>query len=186
MRPPEETPMPTRDADLATATRSPRPVHTLVDSPIGPLRLVARGEEITGLYMERQRHLPADEVFGERVDDAFDTARAQLDEYFAGDRTEFDLPLRLEGSDFQRRVWAALAEIPYGRTVSYGELAARLGSPGASRAVGLANGRNPIAVIVPCHRVVAADGSLGGYGGGLERKRYLLDLERGHLDERLF
>ena len=105
-----------------------------------------------------------------RDDDAFGDVVVQLDEYFAGTRTAFDLPMTLEGTDFQRRVWAELCAIPYGETISYGELARRVGNPKASRAVGLANGRNPVAVIVPCHRVIAADGSLGGYGGGLDRK----------------
>ncbi len=102
----------------------------------------------------------------------------QLDEYFAGERTEFDVTLRLEGTEFQRRVWAGLLEIPYGETISYGELATRIGQPTASRAVGLANGRNPVGIIVPCHRVIGSTGALTGYGGGLDRKRALLDLER--------
>ena len=98
-------------------------------------------------------------------------------EYFAGGRTDFDVPLELAGTDFQRRVWSALRDIPYGETISYGELARRVGNPGAVRAVGLANGRNPVAIIVPCHRVIGADGSLTGYGGGLDRKAWLLDHE---------
>ena len=98
-------------------------------------------------------------------------------EYFAGERTSFDVPLVLDGAPFQRRVWRALQDVPYGETISYGELARRIGPPSAARAVGLANGRNPISVIVPCHRVIGADGSLTGYGGGLDRKRLLLDLE---------
>ena len=102
----------------------------------------------------------------------------QLGQYFAGDRLDFDLPLAVAGTPFQQRVWAALREIPYGETESYGELANRIGSPGAPRAVGLANGRNPIGIIVPCHRVIGASGSLTGYGGGIERKRQLLDMER--------
>jgi methylated-DNA-[protein]-cysteine S-methyltransferase len=108
--------------------------------------------------------------------------RQQLEEYFAGTRTEFDLPLAPTGTGFQLRVWQALTEIPYGRTESYGHVAARLGLvPGASRAVGLANGANPISIVVPCHRVIGANGSLTGYGGGLDRKRFLLDLEQGSL-----
>jgi len=105
--------------------------------------------------------------------------KRQLEEYFAGERTIFDIPLAPEGAPFEREVWRALEEIPYGETVSYGEIARRVGQPTAARAVGTANGRNPIAVIVPCHRVIGADGSLTGYGGGLERKRLLLELERG-------
>ncbi len=105
----------------------------------------------------------------------------QLDEYFAGARTAFDLPLRASGTEFQLRVWGALREIPYGETSTYGQLATRIGHDGAARAVGVANGQNPIAVIVPCHRVIGADGTLTGFGGGLERKRLLLDLEAGAL-----
>lgn len=110
----------------------------------------------------------------------------QLGAYFAGELTEFDLELELVGTDFQRRVWAALQTIPYGQTASYGEIAERIGAPGAARAVGLANGHNPISIIVPCHRVVGATGSLTGYGGGIDRKRFLLDLEHTHSHATLF
>ncbi|MBN0044531.1 methylated-DNA--[protein]-cysteine S-methyltransferase [Streptomyces actuosus] len=151
--------------------------HTVTDSPLGPLTLVARDGLLCGLYMTGQRHRPAQETFGERDDTPFGEAKAQLEAYFAGELTEFTLPLRMDGTPFQRRVWDLLRGIPYGRTRTYGDLAAALGNPTASRAVGLANGRNPIGVIVPCHRVVGAGGSLTGYGGGLERKRRLLDLE---------
>ena len=120
--------------------------------------------------------------------DARATAAAaiQLEQYFAGERTEFDLPLAPEGTPFQQRVWAELVRIPFAETRSYGQLAQQLGSPGGSRAVGLANGRNPIGIIVPCHRVVGAAGSLTGYGGGLERKRLLLDLESRVAGHQLF
>ena len=111
-------------------------------------------------------------------DEAFPDAVEQLEAYFAGDRIEFDLELDLVGTEFQRRVWAALLTIPYGETRSYGEIAAQIGAPGAFRAVGLANGHNPIGIIVPCHRVIGANGSLTGYGGGLDRKRALLELEK--------
>ncbi|MFC7220397.1 methylated-DNA--[protein]-cysteine S-methyltransferase [Streptomyces polyrhachis] len=156
--------------------------HTVIDSPVGPLTLVADGGHLTGLYMVGQRHRPGEETFGGPGDpgeEPFASAAGQLRAYFAGERTGFDLPLRLEGTDFQRRVWAGLLEIPYGETVSYGELAERIGSPAASRAVGLANGKNPVGIIVPCHRVVGADGSMTGYGGGIGRKRYLLGFEAG-------
>lgn len=156
-------------------------VHTIVDSPVGPLTLVAVDGVLTGLYMSQQRHRPPQEVFGGRADEPFDEVARQLAAYFAGQRTEFDLPLALAGTPFQQRVWASLREIPYGETITYGQLADRVGRPAAARAVGLANGRNPIGVIVPCHRVVGADGGLTGYGGGLERKQYLLALERRHL-----
>jgi methylated-DNA-[protein]-cysteine S-methyltransferase len=164
---------------MTTVTRAL--THTVLDSPVGPLTLVADGEALAGLYMAGQRHRPPEESFGPRDDgpEVFARAAEQLDAYFAGTLTAFDLPLRLAGTAFQRRVWAGLSRIPYGTVLSYGELAARLGSPGASRAVGLANGRNPVGIIVPCHRVVGASGSLTGYGGGLERKRFLLDHERG-------
>ena len=155
--------------------------YTVIDSPIGKLTLVATDGVLAGLYMERQRHLPATETFGRPDPAPFAETIRQLDEYFAGNRTSFDLPLAMAGTEFQRRVWDGLCDIPYGETMSYGELAATLGKPAASRAVGLANGRNPISVIVPCHRVVGSTGSLTGYGGGLERKLFLLDFERKNL-----
>ncbi|HVV19590.1 MAG TPA: methylated-DNA--[protein]-cysteine S-methyltransferase [Pseudonocardiaceae bacterium] len=155
-------------------------VHTVVDSPVGPLTLVATDGVLSGVYMDRQRHLPPVETFGHRDDEPFAEARTQLAEYFTGERTEFDLPLTLVGTPFQRVVWTALRDIPYGATISYGELADRIGRPTASRAVGLANGKNPISIIVPCHRVVGASGDLTGYGGGIQRKRHLLDFERNH------
>jgi len=130
--------------------------------------------------MEDQAHAAPVPGRARRDDAAFADVCAQLDEYFAGTRTGFEVPMLLEGTEFQQAVWAQLCAIPYGSTISYGELARRVGNPKASRAVGLANGRNPIAVIVPCHRVIAGDGSLGGYGGGLDRKTALLDLERTH------
>jgi len=154
--------------------------HVVVDSPIGPLTLVAADGRLTGLYMDAEGHRPGDEVVGargDRIDEPFATAADQLTAYFAGQLTEFDLPLAPTGTQFQRTVWAALRQIPYGETWSYGQLASKIGNPAAVRAVGLANGRNPIAVVVPCHRVIGADGSLTGYGGGLDRKRFLLDLE---------
>lgn len=151
---------------------------TTVASPIGPLRLTAVDGFITNLSMHEQRHERPLPTNTRRDDEWFAEATAQLDAYFAGDRTTFDLPLRLEGTEFQRRVWNGLLTIPYGETLSYGELAERVGNVKACRAVGLANGRNPIAIIVPCHRVIGADGSLTGYGGGLERKTWLLEHEQ--------
>ena len=156
--------------------------HCVIESPMGSLTLVATDGALAGLYMVDQRHRPPQENFGERVapDEApFDLVRAQLTEYFAGQRTAFDLPLAMAGTDFQRTVWAELQRIPYGETISYGQLADRIGKPSASRAVGLANGRNPIGIIVPCHRVVGSTGDLTGYGGGIERKRALLSFEKG-------
>ncbi|GAA1174556.1 methylated-DNA--[protein]-cysteine S-methyltransferase [Ornithinimicrobium humiphilum] len=165
---------------MTTATRSALE-HLVVDSPVGPLTLVTDGTALVGLYFAEHRHAPGD--VGRAVDrqDApavlVETAQ-QLEEYFAGTRTDFDLPVAATGTDFQHRVWARLREIPYGQTRSYGQLAAELGSPGASRAVGLANGRNPVSIVVPCHRVVGSTGAITGYGGGVERKQQLLDLER--------
>jgi methylated-DNA-[protein]-cysteine S-methyltransferase len=152
---------------------------TTVDSPIGELLLLSDGEALTGLSMQdASRPLPIDPGWEPA---ALDEPRRELEEYFAGERTSFDLPLRPRGSAFQQAVWHALTGIPYGETRSYGEIARAIGKPDAVRAVGAANGANPIAVIVPCHRVIGADGSLTGFGGGLERKRTLLDLERGVL-----
>ncbi|MGW3119418.1 methylated-DNA--[protein]-cysteine S-methyltransferase [Streptomyces sp. NPDC001107] len=158
---------------------SPVKHHTVIDSPYGPLTLVAADGILCGLYMTEQRHRPPEESFGARDETLFAEAEEQLEAYFSGDLKEFTLELHLHGTPFQGTVWAQLREIPYGETRSYGELAAALGNPSASRAVGLANGKNPIGIIVPCHRVVGANGSLTGYGGGLDRKRRLLDFERG-------
>ncbi len=154
--------------------------HVVVDTPIGALTLVAEDETLRGIYVEDQRHRPPDERFGHPDDGnsvVLKEAERQLAEYFAGDRTAFDLPLAAVGTAFQRRVWDALRAIPYGETVSYGELARRIGQPTASRAVGLANGKNPISIVVPCHRVIGSNGTLTGYGGGIERKQFLLALE---------
>jgi methylated-DNA-[protein]-cysteine S-methyltransferase len=160
------------------------PRSAVVASPVGPLTLVAEDAGLVGLYMHDQRHRPDLDLAGaggsEGAAAVLAAAAAQLEAYFAGELTTFDLPLAPHGTAFQQRVWSALRDIPYGETESYGALAQRIGSPGASRAVGLANGRNPIGIVVPCHRVVGADGSLTGYGGGLPRKRFLLDLERRH------
>jgi methylated-DNA-[protein]-cysteine S-methyltransferase len=139
-------------------------------SPIGELLLTTDGDALTGVHME-----PHEVRDGWRRDDALlGPAAEQVRAYFAGELRDFDLRLAPEGTDFQRRVWEALRAIPFGETISYGELARRLGRPTASRAVGAANGRNPIAIVVPCHRVIGADGTLTGYGGGLDRKRWLL------------
>ena len=162
---------------LAPGTRTVR--YTVVDSPIDPLLLVGDGDAITGLFMSPHQGRHGVEDGWVRDDDVFRAAAAQLGEYFAGERHTFDLPLRPEGTAFQLRVWSALCDIPYGTTITYGEQAQRLGDPGRARAVGAANGQNPITIVVPCHRVIGANGSLTGYGGGLDRKRHLLDLESG-------
>jgi methylated-DNA-[protein]-cysteine S-methyltransferase len=148
-----------------------------VESPVGPLTLAGRSGRLRHLRMVDQTYEPRREGW-ESDDTAFGDAVAQLQAYFAGDLHDFELDLDLVGTDFQRRVWAALVTIPYGETRSYGQIALQVGSPGASRAVGLANGHNPVGIIVPCHRVIGANGSLTGYGGGLERKKQLLDMEK--------
>lgn len=154
--------------------------YSRIESPLGTL-LVTRDEVgITSLHLPSGRHTREEPTGAERDDDAFDDIRTQLGEYFTGERTTFELPLHAGGSPFQKRVWAALVDIPCGETSSYGELAGSIGSPGGARAVGLANGKNPISIIVPCHRVIGADGSLTGYGGGLPAKSWLLAHEAQH------
>jgi methylated-DNA-[protein]-cysteine S-methyltransferase len=161
-------------------TRNDR-THVVIGSPYGPLTLVASRDHLVGLYMEGQRHRPDDYFFGNRLagpeTEPFIEAVRQLGEYFRRDRKRFDLPISAAGTQFQQRVWAGLREIPYGETWTYSELAEFIGEPTSARAVGLANGKNPIGIIVPCHRVIGSDGSLTGYGGGLDRKRALLEHE---------
>jgi methylated-DNA-[protein]-cysteine S-methyltransferase len=156
-------------------------IYTTFNSPIGELLLA--GDD-SGLRILSMQSAPRPRRIGPgwiREDESFAEARAQLEQYFGASRQEFDVELSLQGNPFELRVWQELCEIPYGETVSYGEIARTIGVPSAARAVGLANARNPIALIVPCHRVIGADGTLTGYGGGLERKRFLLDLESGVL-----
>ncbi|WP_108666467.1 methylated-DNA--[protein]-cysteine S-methyltransferase [Euzebya rosea] len=158
--------------------------HDVVDSPIGPLTVsVVDGEdggepELTGVFFEQHRHPVDPAVLGARDAGPIRRVRIQLEEYFTGDREAFDVPLAPAGTPFQLTVWRALRDIPYGETIDYGELARRIGRPTASRAVGAANGRNPISIVVPCHRVIGSTGTLTGYGGGVERKQALLDLEQ--------
>lgn len=156
-------------------------VHAYLPSPIGAIHLVAAGDALRGLYMEDHRHeRPPGADW--RLDDrhpVFLEAAKQLAAYFAGELRDFDLPLAPVGTPFQRRVWDALRGIPYGATTTYGELARAIEAPTASRAVGAANGRNPLSIVVPCHRVIGANGDLVGYGGGMPRKVALLALERG-------
>ncbi len=151
--------------------------YRTVDSPIGPLTLAGRGTVLTNLRMVDQTHEPSRAGWSPEPA-AFGDVVEQLAAYFAGELIDFDVELDLRGTEFQRRVWRALLTIPYGETRSYGQIAEQIGAPGSARAVGLANGRNPIAIVVPCHRVIGAGGSLTGYGGGLDRKRTLLDLEK--------
>ncbi|WP_166905710.1 methylated-DNA--[protein]-cysteine S-methyltransferase [Mycobacterium sp. DL440] len=159
--------------------------YRTMDSPVGLLTLAGRDGKLMHLRMVDQTYEPSREGW-QSDETAFVEAVDQLTDYFAGDRTEFDLELDMVGTQFQRRVWEALQAIPYGQTCSYGEIARQIGSPAASRAVGLANGHNPIGIIVPCHRVIGANGSLTGYGGGLDRKRALLDLEKSRTMPALF
>jgi methylated-DNA-[protein]-cysteine S-methyltransferase len=154
-------------------------------SPVGPLTLTSDGASLIAVEFDRRKEFdPKAKTRGTRngsasPDAVLDSARRQLDAYFAGRLKSFDLPLAPCGADFQRRVWKALTRIPYGQTTSYGAIAKEIGAPSAARAVGAANGANPICIIIPCHRVIGADGSLTGFGGGLDRKRFLLALERG-------
>ena len=153
---------------------------TTIDSPVGPLLLTSDGTALTRLLFDATT---VDPTWSTDPCPVLATATAQLTEYFAGTRTTFNVPLAPTGTEFQLRTWLALRNIPYAETISYGQLALQVGNVKASRAVGLANGRNPISIVVPCHRVIGANGSLTGYGGGLDRKRLLLDLERQAQDQ---
>jgi methylated-DNA-[protein]-cysteine S-methyltransferase len=152
--------------------------HTKIESPIGELTLVAADGVLSGLYFPGHWYMPAPDAFGARSERGFERAERELGEYFAGERSEFELPTTASGDEFQGRVWELIDRIPYGETTTYGEMAAELGDPVLARRVGGAVGRNPLSLIVPCHRVVGKDGNLTGYAGGLERKRFLLELER--------
>jgi methylated-DNA-[protein]-cysteine S-methyltransferase len=151
--------------------------HTTIESPSGDLTLVARDGALTGVYFPGHWYPPAPATLGIRSESGFEQPAQQLAEYFAGARDSFELATAISGDRFQQRVWRLIDEIPYGGTTTYGELARELGDPSLARTVGSAVGRNPLSVIVPCHRVVGKDGALTGYAGGLERKRFLLDLE---------
>jgi methylated-DNA-[protein]-cysteine S-methyltransferase len=151
--------------------------HTTVESPVGELTLVAEDGRLVGLYFPNHWYKPDPTSFGHRTGAGFDEAKRQLAEYFAGDRRSFDLPLDPRGDEFQEHVWALIGRIPYGRTTTYGDLARELGGQVLAKDVGAAVGRNPLSILVPCHRVVGKDGKLTGYAGGLTRKRFLLDLE---------
>ena len=150
---------------------------TTMSSPVGRLTLVGQGDDLVGLYFDKDPLAAKMRADSARDDRRLRPAIEQLEEYFAGARTRFELSLVPPGTAFQKEVWAALVRIPFGATATYGEIARAVGRPDASRAVGGANHRNPIAIIIPCHRVIGADGSMTGYGGGLPRKRLLLDLE---------
>jgi methylated-DNA-[protein]-cysteine S-methyltransferase len=158
----------------ATATATATTATMPLDTPIGRLVLECDGDVLIGLWLPHERRHGRRDV--DDVPPVLKEAAAQLEEYFAGERTEFDVTMELDGTPFQQEVWAELSRIPYGETISYGELARRVGRPNGPRAVGQANGRNPIPIIVPCHRVLASNG-IGGYGGGLKIKRALLAVE---------
>lgn len=155
--------------------------HTVIDSPLGELTLVANGDALTGVYFRHHWHPPTTDTMGNYLeataDELFDRTKNQLDEYLAGKRTEFELPVVVTGDPNDRRIWDLLSDIAYGQTATYGELAAKLGDGTTAYDVGQAVGRNPLSIVVPCHRVVGKNGALTGYAGGLKRKRFLLDLE---------
>jgi len=170
---------PSRPGALPRSILDVAVTHTIVESPLGELTLVARDASLSGVYFPGHRHLPHPATFGTRAEDGFDEARRQLGEYFSGARTAFALATAATGNAFQQRVWALVGGIPYGETTTYRELARELGNPALARAVGAANARNPLSIVVGCHRVLGSDGRLTGYGGGLDRKRRLLELEAG-------
>lgn len=153
--------------------------YSCVESPLGELFVHGDDQFVTGLYLPNHKGWPGPDPSWQRSDALFAAVREQLAEYFGGQRQEFDAPLKLAGTPFQRQVWQELVRIPYGTTITYAELARRVGKPAASRAVGHANARNPISILVPCHRVVGAEGRLTGYAGGVDKKRWLLQRERG-------
>jgi methylated-DNA-[protein]-cysteine S-methyltransferase len=161
----------------SATTASTTTEWTTTGSPVGELTLVADHGRLTGVYFPHHWYRPDPATFGRRVETGFGEVKRQLAEYFAGERQRFDLPLDARGGEFQRRVWELIGRIPYGQTATYGDLARELGGQVLAKDVGAAVGRNPLSVIVPCHRVVGQDGRLTGYAGGLARKRFLLDLE---------
>lgn len=152
-------------------------IFTRIPSPVGDLLLAGDGRELSALWIDGQRWAPAIGADWRQSGQAFESARRQLREYFAGERTAFDLPLRLDGTPFQNEVWSALTRIPFGETRTYGAIAASLGRPGAARAVGAANGQNPFCIVIPCHRLIGSDGGLVDYAAGLDVKRDLLEHE---------
>ncbi len=162
------------EADMATV------FTTRLQTPLGPLRLLAEGDALTGLYFPDHRRAPVASDAWVEAPEAFADVTAQLDAYLCGEKRRFDVAVRLRGSAFQLAVWERLRDVPYGMTTSYGQLAAAVGRPSAARAVAAAVARNPVSIVVPCHRVVGAGGALTGYAGGVERKAWLLALEAGH------
>lgn len=171
---------------MKTGKKKVSMIYDRIESPIGPIVLAGDGEALSFVGLPESRHPLSIPTEWKHDSKAFAPARQQFDAYFAGELLEFDLPLAAQGTEFQQRVWKALCTIPYATTISYAELARRVGNPKASRAVGLANGANPLSIIVPCHRVIGANGSLTGYGGGLKAKQHLLDLEQRHAPRERF
>jgi methylated-DNA-[protein]-cysteine S-methyltransferase len=159
-------------------TMTPTTFYSFIESPLGQLCVQGDGQFLTGLYLPNHKHWPGLAAPWQQTDAPFATIREQLGEYFAGERQQFDVPLKLTGTPFQMRVWQELARIPFGTTITYGQLAHRVGKPTASRAVGHANGYNPISIVIPCHRVIGTGGKLTGYGGGIDKKEWLLAWER--------
>ena len=164
----------------ATALRS----YAYASTPLGRVVMVTEGTELVGLSFDGQARMPSVRELAAGSGEPMRTVRNQLEEYFRRARTRFELPVRLDGTPFQLAVWSALLDIPCGRTSTYAEIAERIGRPRAARAVGAANGQNPVSIVVPCHRLLGADGGLTGYGGGLDRKRRLLEIE-GTLPDRV-
>jgi methylated-DNA-[protein]-cysteine S-methyltransferase len=160
------------------------PSHTIIDSPLGELTVVADDGTVTGLYFPNHWYNPDRTGFGRRDDLGFGDVTGQLKEYFAGERREFDFPMRADGDEFRRTVWAQVARIPYGETATYGDIATAVGDPVLARDIGAGIGRNPLCVFLPCHRVVGKNGKLTGYTGGLKRKQFLLALEKPGADDR--
>jgi methylated-DNA-[protein]-cysteine S-methyltransferase len=169
-------------------TRPGVATHRVVASPLGDLTLVARDRDIVGLYFPGHWYMPDRSTFGDESADGFIEIQEQLAEYFNGDRGQFDLPAIADGSEFQQKVWGLVRQIPYGETTTYGHLARQLADGTTPQEVGAAVGRNPLCILVPCHRVISSTGKLAGYAGGLQRKQFLLDLEREVVDRpmRLF
>lgn len=163
---------------MSMLTKAATPTHTTVGSPLGELTIVATAGVLVGVYFPHHWHMPDRSAFGLRRDAGFEDARRQLGEYFAGDRHVFDVPLAMNGDGRQQNVWNLIRHVPYGQTSTYGQLARDLGDGTTAQAVGAAVGRNPLSILIPCHRIVGSNGRLTGYAGGLRRKQQLLDLER--------
>jgi methylated-DNA-[protein]-cysteine S-methyltransferase len=158
-----------------------RAAHAVLATRLGELTVVREDEALTGLYFPRHWPRPNRMSFGPRMDEGFDDIRRQIDEYLAGHRSVFELPLKVKGAEFDRRVWGLIATVPYGETTTYGDLARELGAGTEPRDVDAAVGRNPVCIVIPCHRVIGATGKLTGYAGGLARKRTLLEIEQARL-----